>query len=121
MNKYLLSSFIFITLDMFYINFTKNYFNTQIKLVQGTDLKINLVASVIVYAVLIFGLNYFIIQQNKSVKDAFILGLVIYAVYEFTNMSLLQKWKFKTALMDTLWGGILFGLTTFVVKKVKNF
>jgi len=47
--------------------------------------------------------------------DAFLLGLTIYAVYELTSMALLKKWSWLTVIMDTTWGGILFGLTTYLV------
>jgi uncharacterized membrane protein len=120
MIKYLLSAIIFVILDGMYINLIKDSFNTQIKSVQGSDMKINIIATGIVYIFLIFGLNYFIIQKNKNVKDAFILGLVIYAVYEFTNLALLKNWKVTTALVDTLWGGLLFGSTTFFVNKLTH-
>jgi uncharacterized membrane protein len=120
MIKYLLTAIIFVILDGLYINFFKNYFNRQIKSVQGSDIQINIIASGIVYIFLIFGLSYFIIQKNRSVKDAFILGLVIYAVYDFTNVALLKNWKVSTAILDTLWGGILFGSTTFCVNKITH-
>jgi hypothetical protein len=120
MIKYLLTSIIFVILDGLYINFFKDYFNRQIKSVQGSEIQINIIASGIVYIFLIFGLSYFIIQKNRSVKDAFILGLVIYAVYDFTNVALLKNWKVSTAILDTLWGGILFGSTTFFVNKITH-
>ena len=43
-----------------------------------------------------------------------ILGAVIYGVYEGTSYALLKNWKISTVIVDTLWGGVLFGLTTFV-------
>jgi len=120
MIKYLLTAIIFVILDGLYINLAKNNFNMQIKSIQGSDIQINIIATGIVYIFLIFGLNYFIIQKNKSVKDAFILGLVIYSVYEFTNLALLKNWKVSTAIIDTLWGGVLFGSTTFFVNKITH-
>ena len=57
-------------------------------------------------------LNYFIIDKKKSIADAFLLGIVIYGVYESTNYAILDKWNTKAVAMDTLWGGILFALTT---------
>ena len=120
MIKYLLTAIIFVILDGVYINLAKNNFNMQIKSIQGSDIQINIIATGIVYIFLIFGLNYFIIQKNKSVKDAFILGLVIYSVYEFTNLALLKNWKVSTAIIDTVWGGVLFGSTTFFVNKITH-
>ena len=79
MLQYLLSAIIFVILDGFYLNFIKQYFNKQVKAIQGSDIQINIIATGITYVFLIFGLNYFIIQKNRSIKDAAILGLVIYS------------------------------------------
>ena len=120
MIQYLLSAIILVVLDGFYLHLIKDYFNNQIKKIQGTDIKINIIATGITYIFLIFGINYFIIQRNRSVKDAALLGLIIYAVYEFTNLSLFTNWSYLTAFIDTLWGAILFGLTTAIVYKLRD-
>jgi uncharacterized membrane protein len=46
------------------------------------------------------------------------LGMVIYGVYETTTYAILQKWRLETVVKDTLWGGILFYLTTFLTYKI---
>jgi uncharacterized membrane protein len=118
MLKYLLAAIFFVVLDGFYLNFVKDYFNSQVKKIQGTPIKINLIYTAITYVFLIFGLNYFIIQKHRPVKDAALLGLVIYGVYEFTNISLFSNWSLLTVIMDTTWGTILYSLTTFLVYKI---
>ena len=110
------SSIVFIVIDSVYLNFIKDYFNNQVKLIQGSPIKINSYAIIICYIILIFGINYFIIIPNRSILDAFLLGLIIYGVYETTNMALFSKWSWTTVLIDTLWGGILFALTTTIIK-----
>lgn len=117
--KLLISAIIFVIIDSIYLNFISNYFNNQIKLVQGTPIKMNFLATLLCYIFLVFGINYFIIKPNRSVQDAFLLGLVIYGVFETTNMALFSKWSWLTVLIDTLWGGILFALTTFIVKLLR--
>jgi uncharacterized membrane protein len=112
------SSIVFIVIDSVYLNFVKDYFNNQVKLIQGSPIKINSYAMIICYIILIFGINYFIIIPNRSILDAFLLGLIIYGVYETTNMALFSKWSWTTVLIDTLWGGILFALTTTIVKMI---
>ena len=112
----LVSAIIFVVIDSIYLTSISNYFNNQIKLVQGSPIKMNFLATVLCYIFLIFGINYFIIKPNRSIQDAFLLGLVIYGVYETTNKALLTKWNWTTVIIDTLWGGILFALTAFIVK-----
>ena len=115
----LVSAIIFITIDSFYLNIFKGYFFKQIQSVQGTQPKLNFLGAAFCYIFLIVGLNYFIIKPRKSVNDAFLLGLVIYGVYETTNYTLFNKWSILTVIMDTLWGGILFACTTYIVNSLR--
>lgn len=117
--KLLVSAIVFVVIDSIYLSTISNYFNNQIKLVQGSPIKMNYLATLLCYIFLIFGINYFIIKPNRSIQDAFLLGLVIYGVFETTNMALFAKWSWLTVIMDTLWGGILFALTTYIVKFIR--
>jgi uncharacterized membrane protein len=118
MYKLLITAIVFVIIDGIFLTMMKPYFENQVKLVQGSALKLNITATLLCYVFLIFGIYYFIIQPNKSVQDAFLFGIVIYAVYETTSRALLTKWKWSTVIIDTLWGGILFALTAWIMKKV---
>lgn len=118
MYKLLITAIVFVIIDGIFLTMMKPYFENQVKLVQGSALKVNITATLLCYVFLIFGIYYFIIQPNKSVQDAFLFGIVVYAVYETTSRALLTKWKWTTVFIDTLWGGILFALTAWVMKKV---
>ena len=120
MIQYLISAIIFVILDGTYLNLIKGYFNKQVKSIQGSDIQMNIVATGLVYVVLIHGLNYFIIKKNKSIKEAALLGFFTYAVYELTNLALFKNWSILTVIIDTTWGAVLFGLTTAIVYKLKN-
>ena len=117
----LISSILFVCIDSIYLNLMRGYFDNQIKKVQGSPIQLNFVGALITYIFLIFGLNYFIISKNKSVNDAFLLGIVIYGVYEFTNVSLLKNWHWLTTILDTTWGGVLFASTTYLAYEIKRF
>jgi len=114
----LITIVVLLLLDSVYLFSTSNYFNNLVEKIQGTQIEMKMVGVVFVYLVIAFGLNYFIIERNSSVIDAFILGLFVYGVYEFTNYSIFKKWDAKTVVMDTLWGGILFAGTTYVINKI---
>lgn len=118
MIQYLLSAIILVILDGIYLNLTKNYFNKQIRSIQGKNIEFNFIAAAITYILLIFGLNYFIIQKHRSIKDAALLGLIIYGVFEFTNLALFKNWSILTVIIDTTWGTLLFALTTSIVYKI---
>lgn len=115
----LISAIILISIDFVYLNVMKGYFAEQIKKVQGTPVKVNYLGTAICYIFLITGLNYFIIKPNRSINEAFLLGLVIYGVYETTNYALFSNWSLFSVFIDTLWGGLLFASTTFIVNKLR--
>ena len=127
MNKFsiiydiLLISIILVVIDTGYLYSMKNFFNNQIKLVQGSDIQMNIYAAMLCYIVLVYGLYYFIIKDKRPLIDAFIFGIVIYAVYELTTMALLKNWSWKTVALDTLWGGILFTITTYLLYAIKKY
>ena len=115
----ILTAVLLVIFDSIYLTLMTPYFNKQIASVQGSKIQMNLLGAILCYLALIFGLYYFIIKDKRSVLDAFLFGLVIYAVYEFTTIALLKNWWWKTVVIDTLWGGILFAITTAMVYKLK--
>jgi uncharacterized membrane protein len=95
----------------------QNVFIDQIVAVQGSPLQLNLVGAILCYILLVGGLYYFIIKDKRSILDAFLLGIVVYGVYETTNMAIIKKWKYQTVITDIVWGGILFASTTYIFEK----
>ena len=115
----LLSAVIFLTADFMYLRVISSYFSNQIQRVQGSAMQINYLGAALCYVFLIVGINYFIIKPKKSVSDAFLLGIVIYGVYETTNYALLKNWSIITVIIDTLWGGLLFASTTYLINLIR--
>jgi uncharacterized membrane protein len=116
----LISAIVFITADFIYLNIIKDYFNNQIKSVQGSPVKVNFLGAAFCYIFLIIGINYFIIKQRKSASEACLLGLIIYGVYETTNYALFKNWSIITVIIDTLWGGLLFAITTYIINLLRG-
>ena len=114
----LLSSVIMLSLDFIYLTTFNAFFNKLIYSIQGSPIKFNVVGAILCYILLIVGLNYFIIDAKKTVGEAFLLGVVIYGVYETTNYTLFKKWTWSAVMLDTVWGGTLFALTTLILKKM---
>jgi len=116
----ILTGLVMLGLDAIYLSAMRDMFEIQIAAVQRVVLQFRPLGAVICYILLITGLYYFILQNRRPISDAFFLGIVIYGVYESTTYALLKQWKLKTMIMDTLWGGILFALTTGIVYWVSD-
>lgn len=115
---YVLTGLIILLLDGVFIYFIKDMFNRQIKLVQGSDIQVDILATILTYIVIIFSLYYFIIREKRSVIDAAFLGFSMYALYELTTKSLLKQWKWTTVVIDITWGSILYALSTFIILRL---
>ena len=61
------------------------------------------IAGLVVYPALAF-----LALRTQSLKDAFLTGACVYAVYDFTVLAAFNKYPLYMAVGDTLWGGILF-------------
>ena len=105
--------FLLLVIDGVYLQFIYRGFTDMIRRVQGGEsLKLRLEGAVICYLALAGLLYYFIVKPGKSAFDAGLLGVGTYAVYESTSYALLKDWDWKIAVIDSLWGGALFYLTT---------
>ena len=62
-------------------------------------------------------LYYFIIKEKKTPNEAFILGFCIYGIFDFTNYALFNDYELLPSVVDMVWGGILFYLTTYITYK----
>lgn len=106
---------LFIVIDMFWLKFyMKDVYEKLIKNIQGTEMKIRIYSALFVYVCMTILLLKF---RNNNIVDMFLLGLLTYGIYDFTNYAIFTKFDFKTALVDMLWGGVLFAL----VAKLTNY
>lgn len=111
-------AFIMLCLDSIYLSLVSNHFGVLMKKIQGSELKVKTLPAIFCYLFLIFSIYYFIFEKKNSDIDSFYLGFVIYGVYELTNMAIITDWTWKTVFLDTVWGGILFFLTSIIVRKI---
>ena len=119
MNKNLMLKIItimisFVVLDFIYFYIFKDVLLNAVKTVQKSPLQINVFYGLLCYLTLTFVFYYFIIKYKKSIYYDFLLGFCIYAVYETTTKAIFTNWNQWLVIMDSLWGGILFSLISFI-------
>ncbi len=90
-----------------------------------------LAAAAVFYVFYVSGVYWFATLagvRSSSVIPALLsgtfLGLLAYSTYEVTNYTTLKGWTVQMAVLDTLWGGVLGGLTAtvgyYVHKSLEN-
>jgi hypothetical protein len=65
-------------------------------------------------------LAYLIINYAKESKDSFILGAIVYGVFDFTMLSLFPEYTFNMALKDMTWGTVFIGFSYYLNNFIKN-
>ena len=68
----------------------------------GRSMDVRLWAGIPVYLALAYMLT-----QQPSAPRAFLAGVCIYAVYDWTQVFAFDRYPLDFAIMDTLWGGLL--------------
>jgi uncharacterized membrane protein len=114
----IISAIVMLILDTVYLGLFKNYFNQVVTNIQGSPIELDYYAAIGTYIVMVIGINYFILRENKGYLDAFFLGLLVYSVFDLTTKAIFKNWEYKAVVIDSLWGGILFAITTIVTKKI---
>ena len=104
-----------LALDGIFLSFFGPKFIEMVESIQNAKVNVKYIPMIITYIVLVFQLYYFIIKQNKSLLDAFLLGFTSYAIFDLTNYTLMKNYKLHILLIDSIWGGILYALTTYIV------
>ena len=110
-----------LVLDSIYLSLIGGpLFDPMIKKIQSNKMKVNLYGASVVYILMIVVLYYFIIKEKKTPNEAFILGFCIYGIFDFTNYALFNDYELLPSVVDMVWGGILFYLTTYITYKYMN-
>lgn len=80
-------------------------------------------AAFFVYLLIPAGLVLFVrplLGESASMLNAFawgaVFGLVLYGVYDFTNLAVLEKWTLRVTLADITWGGVLCGVSACLMR-----
>ena len=117
--QFILTAIILLAIDAVYLKFIGGpFYSHAVKKIQGKEITPRPYSVVIVYIIIITGLYYFIIGPNKSYKDGAFFGLAVYGVFDFTNHAILDNYSLPLAMMDTIWGMVLCGTTTFIMTKI---
>ena len=98
---------------------------THILSIQKTPLVINPFYGALSYIFIIFAGLYFVqsttTKENykyNSLVNGFILGLCLYAVYDFTNLATLSNYRLDIGIMDMTWGGILMAVSLYATNYI---
>lgn len=89
--------------------------------------EINIPAGLIVWALIVLGAIFFVLPHAKNQQYfgqfgwGALFGLVVYGVYDFTNLSILAGWPLSISLIDLAWGVFLNGTLSVILVRLNRF
>lgn len=122
----LLYSLLVIVIDYIYLSQISPSFGKMIKTIQGKEMKLKIIPTVIVYICMIGAWYMFIYSEiekhtlKKNIVRAGMLGFFIYTIFDFTNLALIDGYRLDLAIIDSIWGAILYMITTFIFIRFIN-
>lgn len=106
---------ILLVLDAIYLYSTRSMSGDLVRRMQGAaKTPLRILGIVFVYACIAALLYVFILRDKRGPADAFLLGLCVYGIYDGTNYAIFKNYPIPFAVMDTIWGGVLFATTTWL-------
>lgn len=122
-SKYIVIVVMLALLDGLWISSNIGMYRGMYSKIQGSAMNVNILGAILAY-VFVFVMVAFVVVPfiEKTTKGTFwdcvkiggLVGLCTYAIYNFTNMATFKDYSVKVALMDTIWGGVLFTLMAYV-------
>lgn len=113
MDPYLKTIFILIFVDLFWLGTGGIFGRAMVERIQGQPISVRFVSAGLVYVFLAY-----LLLETTTYKQAFIHGICVYGMYEATNYAIFEKYDWKFAIADTVWGGILFASARYLLKNV---
>lgn len=114
--------------DFIWLIVNRNMYNTLVNEIQGSNIKLNFFGGSLAYICIIISLFMFVFplvkieyEKNKkqsllllSLKYGGILGLIIYGIFNGTNIAIFTNYNYIIGLKDTLWGFFNYSIITYI-------
>jgi len=116
-----------IVVDAPYLYLNADFFKKKTLQISGKGYPDNrLYSALVVYTAIAIGIIVFVlpnIETNKTndnrLRSALLygglFGTLTYAIFDFTNHFMFEKWDIYVSLMDAIWGGILCSIVSFII------
>ena len=109
---------ILLVIDMIYLHLISGYFGQMIRKIQGAPMRVKMLPAAIDYLLIIGAWFFFIYQdrakhsEKETIMRAALLGFFIYGIFDMTNLAIIEKYQWDLAIIDSIWGGVLFAVST---------
>lgn len=124
--EFLVVLIILFIIDLPFLNyFMSKKWGIMVQNIQHQPMKINFKSAFVTYLLMAFAIVFYVlpyISEENLFKESILiggfLGLIIYGIFDLTNLSIIQNYDVNIAILDILWGALLFAITTYISKRI---
>jgi len=128
-SRYLIIIALFLILDSIWFNFSIPSYAQVVQKIQNQPMVVSKLSAIVAYLLLGLGILYFVLPKvlstngskqtvtellQKAIRWGGLLGLIIYGVFDMTNMTIFRDWTLPISLIDTLWGVVVSSTVAFL-------
>ena len=117
---FILSLVLFLILDWIWFSlFMKSFAKEQLAgflRFSGENIDVNMVAAGAAYLCMALSVSVFLTPQltngsfGRALGYSFLMGLIIFGIFDFTNLALFKGYPIKFVFADVLWGCLLYSI-----------
>ena len=118
--QWILPFFLFLTIDQiwFHLYSLKNIYKPVFQKINNSKHTIRIWSALLAWIILSISVSLFLTFHSYEhlpyLWSGFIIGFIIYAVYNLTNYATIQNYSLKMTIIDTIWGTLLYGFVLWV-------
>ena len=122
--QYLTIIIVFILLDAPYLYMNSKLYAARTKSISGKSFTNRYYSALVVYLALALGVIVLVLPRIRkdNVKNTLydsilyggVFGIASYATFDFSAHFMFDGWDLGVSIMDTMWGGIICSLVTFI-------
>ena len=119
LRRFIIGAIILLALDVTWIQLNLPAYKAATEAIQHSPMKVKVLPATLSYCLLLmtlWGILMYAEETHKLhsrayfVAVAFMVGFIVYGVYNATNAALLTDYDMRLAIKDTLWGGIVLAI-----------
>ena len=125
---YFITIITFIIVDAPYLYTNADLYKNRTLAISGKEYTKRYYSAIVVYLALALGIYVLVLPRIRSsssaswkdrLQDSIMyggaFGLASYATFDFTMHFMFEKWDLGVSIMDSVWGGVLCSIVTFII------
>jgi uncharacterized membrane protein len=109
-------------LDACYLFFAKPIYENQVVTIQRVAMQVKPLGALAAYIAMAVGLWFFVLKTPTTnvYLEAMLLAFAVFGTYNATSYAILKKFRASLAIMDTVWGMLMFTTASYLFLQLKR-